>query len=98
MILDLRPTHKNYVQYSFGLNTPNLRLPIVIANSTNIFQSKINQLMDELDYVQAYLDNFLIVTKTFQDHLSKLDTFLQKLHAEIFKVIIEKSTFATTSF
>jgi hypothetical protein len=76
-----------------------LKLPMGIVNSPDIFQSKINQLMDRLDYVQAYLDDILIVTKkTYEDHLSKLDTVLQKLHAENLKVNIEKSTFATTLF
>jgi hypothetical protein len=76
-----------------------LRLPMGIANSPDVFQSKINQLMDGLDYVQAYLNNILIVTKyTYEDHLSKFDTVLQKLHAANLKVNIEKSTFATTSF
>jgi hypothetical protein len=47
--------------------------------------------MDGLDYVQAYLDNILIVTKnTYEDHISKLDTVLQKLHAVKLKVNIEK--------
>jgi hypothetical protein len=34
-----------------------------IENSPDIFQSKINQSMDGLNYVQAYLDDILIVTK-----------------------------------
>ena len=74
-----------------------LRLPMGIANSPDIFQSKINQLMDGLDYVRAYLDDILIVTKnTYDDHLNKLDTVLQRLHAANLKINIEKSTFATT--
>jgi hypothetical protein len=40
-----------------------LRLPMGIANSSDIFQSKINQLMNGLNYVRAYLDDILIVTK-----------------------------------
>jgi hypothetical protein len=55
--------------------------------------------MDGFNYVQAYLDNILIITKnTYEDHLSKLDTVLQKLHTENLNVNIEKSTFATTLF
>jgi hypothetical protein len=42
-----------------------------IANSPVTFQSKINQLVDGLNYVQAYLDNILIVIKnTYEYHLS----------------------------
>jgi len=70
-----------------------------IANSPDIFQSKINQLMEGLDYVRAYLDDILIVTKnTYDDHLNKLDTVLQKLHAANLKIMIEKSMFATQTF
>jgi hypothetical protein len=48
--------------------------------------------MDGLNYVQAYLDNILIVTKnTYEDHLRKLDTVLQKLHAENLKLNIKKA-------
>jgi hypothetical protein len=47
------------------------------AISPDIFQSKINQLMDGLNYVQAYLENILIVTKyTHEDHLNKLETVM----------------------
>ena len=75
-----------------------LRLPLGIANSPDIFRSKINQLMDALDYVRAYLDDILIVTKnTYDNHLSKLGTLLQALHAASLKVKIEKRPFATTS-
>jgi hypothetical protein len=70
-----------------------------ISNSPDIFQNKIYQLMDGLKYVQAFLENILIETKiTYEDHLRKLDTDLQKLHAANLKVNIEKSTFVTTLF
>jgi hypothetical protein len=68
-----------------------LRLPMGIANSPDILQSKINQLMDGLDYVQAYLDDIFIVTKNYEDHLRKLDTVLQKLHTANLKNNIEKA-------
>jgi Reverse transcriptase (RNA-dependent DNA polymerase) len=65
-----------------------------IANAPDIFQSKINQLMEGLDYVRAYLDTILIVTKnTYDDHLNKLDTVLQRLHTANLKINIEKSTY-----
>jgi hypothetical protein len=48
-----------------------LRLPMGIANSPDNLQMKINQLMDGLDYVQAYLDDILMVTKnTYADKLN----------------------------
>jgi hypothetical protein len=52
-----------------------------IVDSPDVFQSKINQLLGGFNYVQPYLDDILIVTCS--DHLSKLDTVLQKLHVEV---------------
>ena len=69
-----------------------LRLLMGVVNPPDIFQSKINQLMEGLDYVRAYLDDILIVTKnTYDDHLNKLDTVLKRLHAENLKINIEKA-------
>ena len=48
-----------------------------IANSPDIFQSKIIRLIEGLDYVRAYLEDILIITKnTYDDHLNKLDKVL----------------------
>jgi hypothetical protein len=47
--------------------------------------------MDGLNYVQAYPENILILTKnTDEDNLSKLDTVLPKLHAASINVDKEK--------
>jgi hypothetical protein len=69
-----------------------------IVNSPDIFQSKVNQLMDGLNFLQAYLDDILIITKKYGDHLSILDTVLQKLHAANLKTNMEKITFTTILF
>lgn len=56
------------------------RLPMGTAISPDIFQSRMSSLFSELDYVQAYIDDLLCLTKgTFEDHLDKLDVVLQKL-------------------
>jgi len=48
-----------------------LRLPMGVANSPDIFQSKISQLMVGLDFVRAYLDDVLVATKgSYQEHLN----------------------------
>jgi hypothetical protein len=52
-----------------------LRLPMGIANSPDRFQSIIDQLIDGLNYLRAYLHDILIVAKIiYEDHLSKIDT------------------------
>ena len=49
-------------------------LPMGLSNSPDIFQEKMNELLHDLEFVRAYIDDLLIVTnETFQDHLDKLD-------------------------
>ena len=46
-----------------------LKLPMGLCNSPDIFQEKMNELFSGLDYVRAYIDDLLIITKgSFKDH------------------------------
>jgi hypothetical protein len=48
------------------------RLPMGIAGSPDIFQGKMLELMESLEYVRAYLDDLLCITKlSLEDHLGK---------------------------
>eukprot|EP00985_Skeletonema_marinoi_P019190 scaffold10906_cov119-Skeletonema_marinoi.AAC.1 len=52
-------------------------------------------LFSELEYVQAYIDDLLVLSKgTFDDHLEKLDVVLQKLSDAGLQVNAAKSNFA----
>ncbi len=56
------------------------QLPMGIAGSPDIFQSKMSELMETLEYVRAYLDDlFCITRKCLEDHLEKLDEVLRQL-------------------
>ena len=71
------------------------RLPMGLCNSPDIFQEKMNILMSDLDYVRAYIDDLLILTKgTFADHLQKLAVVLHKLKQAGLKVNAKKCFFA----
>ena len=49
-------------------------LPMGLCNSPNIFQEKMGILMQDLEYVWAYIDDLLILIKSsFTDHLKKLE-------------------------
>ncbi len=53
--------------------------------------------MHDLDFVQAYIDDVLCITKdTFQDHLSKLHEVLHHLRKAGLKVNLKKSFIANT--
>ncbi len=60
----------------------------------DIFQSKMSELMETLEYVQAYLDDFLCIsTSSLEDHLKMLEEVLRRLCNVGLKVNAEKSTF-----
>jgi Reverse transcriptase (RNA-dependent DNA polymerase). len=66
-----------------------------ISSAPDIFQSKLARLLGDLEFVKAYLDDCLIVTKSsFDDHLEKLEAVLQRLqmHSNL-KVNAEKLVF-----
>jgi hypothetical protein len=71
-------------------------LPMIIAGSPDIFQGKMSELMESLDYVRAYLDDLLCISKlSLEDHLEKLEEVLRWLHDAGLKVNAAKTTICT---
>ena len=71
------------------------RLPMGLCNSPDIFQEKMSSLFADLQFVRAYIDDLLIITKgTFKDHLEQVRTVLQRLKGAGLKVNAKKSFFA----
>ncbi len=65
-----------------------------IAGSPDIFQGKMSELMETLEYVRAYLDDLLCISKlSLEDHLEKLEEVLRQLHNTGLKVYAAKATF-----
>jgi hypothetical protein len=70
------------------------RPPMGIAGSPDIFQGKMSELMESLEYVRAYLDDLLCISKlSLEDHLEKLEEVLGKLCNSGLKVNATKLTF-----
>ncbi len=66
------------------------------GGSADIFQAQMMDLMASLDYVQAYIDDLLIITRgSLEDHLSKIDTVLTRLRNAGLKKNAAKSFFCT---
>jgi hypothetical protein len=60
---------------------------MVVSCSPDIFQAKISELMATLEFVRAYIDELLCITKGyFDDHLAKLKLVLQRLQDVNLKV------------
>ena len=71
-----------------------LRLPMGLSNSPDIFQEKMSELMQDLEFARAYLDDLLVISKgTFLEHLEHIEKVLTRLSEAGLKVNISKSTF-----
>jgi hypothetical protein len=56
------------------------RLPMGIAGSPDVFQGKMLELMESLEFERVYLDNLLCISKlSLEDHLEKLEVVLRQL-------------------
>ena len=72
-----------------------LRLPMGLCNAPDIFQEKMSELMADLEFVRAYIDDLLVITiSDFQDHLDKLEQTLTRLQESGLKVNMSKCKFA----
>ncbi len=66
------------------------------AGSADIFQAEIMDLMEALEYVRAFIDDLLVITRgTLEDHLDKLREVLRRLREAGLKVNATKSFFCT---
>ena len=65
-----------------------------LCHSPDIFQEKMNELFNGLEYVRTYIDDLLIISnKSFEDHINKSDKMLSKWIQKDFNVNTEKSFF-----
>ena len=56
------------------------RLPMGFGGSADIFQAQMMDLMASLEYVRAYIDDLLIITRgTLDDHIEKIEIVLARL-------------------
>jgi hypothetical protein len=64
------------------------------AGSADIFQAEMGNLMATLEYVRAYIDDFLVITKgSLDDHLGKLKQDFIRLCDAGLKINAAKSAF-----
>jgi hypothetical protein len=70
------------------------RLPMGLCNSPDIFQEKMSTLFSDLEYIRAYIDDLLCLTKSdWNDHLDKLEEVFKRLQEAGLKINAHKSFF-----
>ena len=94
--IELSPDSKKLCTLVFPFGKYEMqRLPMGLCNSPDIFQEKMSELFDGLEYVSTYIDDLLILSKgTYEDHLEKLERVLVRLRKAGLKVNANKSFFA----
>jgi hypothetical protein len=71
-----------------------IRLPMGLCNSPDIFQEKMSELMQGLEFARAYIDDLLVVSKgSFETHLEHLETVFTRLAEAGLKINAAKSHF-----
>jgi len=70
-----------------------------LCNSPDIFQEKMSELMQGLEFARAYLDDLLVISteKGFDKHLNKLEQVLDRLSEAGLKINAVKSFFGRTN-
>ncbi len=91
----IRPHSRQDVHYDIFLGQILLsEIADGIAGSADIFQAEIGNLMATLEYVRAYIDNLLVITKSsHDDHFDKLEQVFIQLRDTGLKVNVAKLFF-----
>ena len=73
------------------------RIPMIVANSPDIFQQKMNDLYHGFESIYAYIDDLLILTEVdWTDNVQNLELTLNKLKGKGLKCNIKNSFFRKT--
>ena len=65
-----------------------------LCNSPDIFQDKMNEAFNDLEYIRAYIDDLIIISNSnFEDHLNIINIVLKNLKAGAFNINADKSFF-----
>ena len=69
-------------------------LPMEVANSPDILKQKMNDLFHGFEFIRAYIDDILILTKGYwRDHIQKLELTPNKLKENDLNVILKILSF-----
>ncbi|KAG0437702.1 Retrovirus-related Pol polyprotein from transposon opus [Dictyocoela muelleri] len=73
------------------------KMPFMLSNAPSTFQLAMNKLLKDILDVFVYLDDILLYSTNFEDHLALLNTVLNRLYKSGVSINFEKSNFALNS-
>ena len=92
----LSPESRMYTAFTSGISHCQYkRLPYGLKNNTSIFQNMMNLLLGDMQYRRAmiYVDDVLIFSQTFEQHLQYLTELFDKLKSANLKLKASKCQF-----
>ena len=87
--------HKTAMQTPFGLYVYN-RMPFGLRNAPPTFQRFMDRILVKLDNVIAYIDDVIIYSNTYEEHLEHLDKLFQRFEEYGLIINFKKSHFFQT--
>ena len=72
------------------------RMPFGVKTAPIFFQRAMTKVFEGLDFVQVYLDDIIILSKTEQDHISHLTQVFDRLKKYNLKLRLDKCMFGVT--
>ena len=87
--------HKTAVQTPFGLFVYN-KMPFGLKNAPPVFQCFIDIILDRVDCAIAYIDDILVFSRTYEDHVRDLEMVLRRLNEYGLVLNVPKSQFSQT--
>ncbi|ORE00504.1 POL5 [Hepatospora eriocheir] len=68
-------------------------MPFGLKNTPQVFQRVMQQILNRLSFIKVYLDDILIHSKTFADHINHCKIVINRLKEANVKINFEKSKF-----
>jgi len=74
-----------------------LVMPFRLKNALVFFQQVMDQVFERVDFLKCYIDDVLVHSKGFLQHLAHLEELFKRLHEVNMKIHLKKREFAITS-
>jgi hypothetical protein len=74
-----------------------LVMPFRLKNALVFFQQVMDQVFERADFLKCYIDDVLVHSKGFLQHLAHLEELFKRLHEVNMKIHLKKREFAITS-
>ena len=94
----IQPEHipRTAIILPFGLYEY-VRMPFGVAYAPMTFQAGMQRLFGDFDFVRVYLDDILVVSKTWPEHLEHLSAVIRIIQTQGLTLNLKKCLFAKTS-